>query len=266
MNIALQNLIKSLLARAGVYPTRLTDAARLRALVESLAPQATQLPLIRLGPAGDGGYLLPDDLDGLEACFSPGVSRISLFEKDCADRGLPVFLADLSVAKPKQDHPLFRFTRKHLGASSGAGRMTFDEWVEASLPGATGDLLLQMDIEGSEYETLLAASPALLRRLRILVIEFHHLEKLQSEPFFNLASRTFEKILASHCCVHLHPNNFCAQERRFGLEIPRVMEMTFLRRDRATDLRPATTFPHPLDVDNSPERPPLPLPACWYRR
>jgi len=264
MKQRLLHLLKTLLAAFGVYPTRLTEPAKLRNLVRALAPSTTDRELIRLGPVGDGGYLLPNDLEGIEACFSPGVSRVSLFEKDCADRGMRVFLADNSVKRPRQEHELFLFTRKHIGAVDNQDFMTLDTWAEQSLPGSSGDLLLQMDIEGAEYEALLSMSPALLRRMRILVIEFHNLEKLWSESFFALASRAFEKVLATHSCVHLHPNNFCATEKRAGLEIPRVLEMTFLRHDRVQNPRPSTTFPHPLDADNNPEEKPRALPSCWY--
>lgn len=45
---------------------------------KTLVPDSKDL--IRLGPNGDGGYLVPDDLTGIEACFSPGVCATSEFE------------------------------------------------------------------------------------------------------------------------------------------------------------------------------------------
>ncbi|PWT78845.1 MAG: hypothetical protein C5B58_14625 [Acidobacteria bacterium] len=259
-----QALLKAILAQAGVYPTRLTEAYRLKALIRELAPWNTGKNLIRLGRMGDGGYLIPDDLDGIEACFSPGVSNIVEFERACADRGMRVFLADNSVQNLPLDHDLFVFTRKHVGAITGDNVITLDEWVGASLPDSSTELMLQMDIEGCEYETLLSVSTPTLRRMRILVVEFHNLEKLWSKPFYCIASRAFEKVLQTHRCVHLHPNNSEGSEVRAGLEIPRVMEMTFLRHDRLTNPSPTRVFPHELDCDNDPEQPPLPLPRCWY--
>ena len=41
-----------------------------------LKPKASKTPLIRIGGDGDGSYLVPDDLEGITACFSPGVNRI----------------------------------------------------------------------------------------------------------------------------------------------------------------------------------------------
>ena len=97
----LKSAIIELLGPWGVFPTDATDKRRIQALLAKLHPLTTAAPLLRLGPVGDGGYLLPDDLAGIEACFSPGVGLISGFEKDCADRGLSVYLADASVEHPQ---------------------------------------------------------------------------------------------------------------------------------------------------------------------
>ncbi|MFN0125164.1 MAG: FkbM family methyltransferase [Verrucomicrobiales bacterium] len=247
------------------FPTGLTDGGDLRRLLRSLRPRQPSQDLIRLGPADDGGYLVPDDLAGIDACFSPGVSSVSGFEKDCADRGMPVFLADRSVEGPAESHPRFHFTKKFVGATTNEAFMTLDDWVNTSMPGSQSDLLLQMDIEGFEYEVILAASDALMRRFRIIVAEFHQIDQLWSRPIFRLAGRAIEKLLQTHACVHIHPNNCCGSLRQRGLDIPRVMEFTFVRHDRlARDPGYRTVFPHPLDCDNT-SNPPLPLPECWYR-
>ncbi len=221
--------------------------------------------LIRLGPRGDGGYLVPDDLAGIEACFSPGVSLVSGFEKDCADRGIKVFLADRSVEKPAESHRLFHFTRKHVGVTTSDDFMTVDDWVASSLPGSRADLILQIDIEGYEYEVFLGMSDGLMGRFRVIVAEFHQLDRLLSRPFFQLASRAFEKVLQTHTCIHIHPNNCCVPLRKRGLVIPPLAEFTFLRNDRMCNPSYANVFPHPLDVDST-DNPHFPLPKCWYSK
>jgi hypothetical protein len=62
--------------------TAISDTApigTLRDLLTRVRPVKTNFDLIRLGSKNDGGYLVPDDLDGIVACFSPGVSRIANF-------------------------------------------------------------------------------------------------------------------------------------------------------------------------------------------
>ncbi len=242
-----------------------TPAGALGDLIRSLHPIDTGPSLIRLGPDGDGGYLLPDDLEGIGHGFSPGVSTESRFEADLADRGMRMYLADFSVAAPAQPHPNFEFDRKFVGALSNETFMTLDEWHENKLHGYEGDLILQMDIEGVEYEALMSASPSLLAQFRIMIIEFHNLQALFNRTFFTLASSVFEKLLYSHSVVHIHPNNCCGSVKGSGLEIPRVAEFTFHRKDRFESGIYRSRFPHPLDRDNMRKRT-LPLPECWYRQ
>ena len=224
----------------------------------------TDKGLIRLGPNGDGGYLVPDDLDGIEACFSPGVGDLVGFERDCLARGMRVFMADGSVDSPVVDDPAYSFLRKYIGALNSPDRVTLDSWVGSVLPGSQSDLLLQIDIEGSEYETFLNLSDGLLRRFRIIAGEFHLIDQLWNRPYFSLVSKAFEKILQAHSCVHIHPNNCIGPVERDGLTIPPVMEFTFLRNDRLQREDYASRFPHAADFDNT-AGPSLPLPACWYR-
>jgi hypothetical protein len=252
------------LSAAKSYPTALTSPADLRALINKLHPRVPSAGLIRLGPQGDGGYLVPDDLAGIEACFSPGVSDNSGFEKSCADRGMHVYLADYSVDGPAVTSDRFTFTKKYLGAAASDQFMTMDGWVESAMPGSKSDLLLQIDIEGYEYEVLLSTSHQLMQRFRIIVGEFHLMDHFWSHPFFRVTSAAFNKILQTHTCVHVHPNNCCGSIVKGGLDIPRGMEFTFLRNDRSISPAFATTFPHPLDSENTP-KPPLVLPKCWYR-
>lgn len=264
MNEFLKEQMLNLLVAMNIRSDMLISVYELQSLLDKLRPVSCDKELIRLGSRRDGGYLVPDDLAGIKACFSPGVGCSSTFEKDCADRGMKVFLADGFVDQPRQSHELFVFIKKYIGAQSNDHYITIDDWVKLSLPDSQDDLLLQMDIEGSEYDVLLAASDDLLKRFRIIVIEFHFLDKLRIKSFFQLASHAFEKILQSHACVHNHPNNFADSIKYRGIEIPKVIELTFLRHDRVSNPSFARIFPHPLDADNSRKKPSLPLPECWY--
>lgn len=258
----LTSLVHTCLGAMSFFPSRCTPSQELREFMQRLHPIVSPRPLLRCGPPGDGGYLVPDDWQGITACFSPGVSTESGFERECADRGLRVFLADGSVSGPATTHPKFSFSRMYVGAVTNATYMTMDEWVEAADCG-DGDLLLQMDIEGAEYETLLAMSMGLQTRFRIIVVEFHNLHWLFSHPYFLLASRVFDKLLTTHSSVHIHPNNVRPPVCVRGLSIPPLMEFTFLRNDRIGPRRFASQFPHLLDAANTTGEPHS-LPRCWY--
>lgn len=262
----LLNPLRSLyhLGTGHAFQTPATSKDRMQELLHTLRPVEAPMGLRRLGQQTDGGYLVPDDLETLRGCYSPGVSASSDFEVECAELGMDVYLADRTVDGPASHHQRFHFTKKHLGAYNNAFSMTFDHWVDATRPNQEDDLMLQMDIEGCEYEVILNMSHRHIKQMRIMVIEFHHLDQLWCEPFFNIAKEVFAKILDTHKCVHIHPNNFVPCTSRQGIEIPPLMEFTFLRQDRLQgDEIQCSRYPHPLDKDNT-SKPSIILPSCWH--
>lgn len=259
-----QNMVRQALLNGGLHVSSTTQEGHLADFFASIKPVATNHPLVRIGGAADGGYLVPDDLAGIGACFSPGVADSSNFELDMASRGIPCFMADFSVDGPAAEHPLFRFDKKFLGPVDAGVHMRLATWVEKYVPG-NSDLLLQMDIEGAEYGVIMDTPIEVLRRFRILAIEFHRLHALCDKFGFDLINLSFLKLLQDFEVVHLHPNN-CAEPVHLGpYAIPPVLEITLLRRDRISRRSPASMFPHPLDCSSYATRGDYVLPECWFR-
>lgn len=258
--------IKSLaLYQNGVYVENATSVPRLQQLAQALRPVQTRFPLIRIGSPHDGGYLVPDDLEGIAACFSPGVEVNSSFELDLLQKtGIGSHLADYSVDGPPANFQPKSFVKKFLGPNNNRVHTTLETWMksQAEFP-LTSDFLLQMDIEGGEYLTLLATPQEWLRRFRIIVLEIHYVECWAHPLFFNTVEAMFEKLLVDFHVVHNHPNNHGALLDLNGFHAPQFFEMTFLRRDRAAAAGYCTTFPHPLDRACYHMREELVLPQHW---
>lgn len=248
----------------GFNLTSQTYPADILGLIRRLRPQDCGKELIRIGGPADGGYLVPDDLDGIEYCFSPGVNTISDFENQLADQGIKSFLADYSIEAPPILRPEFTFDKKYLGSTNNDRFFTLQSWKDKYLKGYNGDLILQMDIEGAEYEVILNVPDDLLSQFRILVIEFHSLQMIFDPLAFGLLSSCFRKLLESFCVVHIHPNNAGDMVKRGNIEVPTTMEFTFLNRRRVTRQTPVETFPNELDAPNSPHGKDMRLPQCWY--
>ena len=138
MRALLRSFLEHALLVVGAFPTGATTREEIESLLRKLFPKSCARGFLRLGPEGDGGYLVPNDLMGIEACFSPGVGGESGFERECAEMGMRVFLADGSVDQPSETHELFSFTNKFVGVTSNEDFMTMNEWVTSSLPGSTG--------------------------------------------------------------------------------------------------------------------------------
>ncbi len=240
----------------------LTTHEALAAFFESFRVVDPGIPMIRLGGDGDGGYLLPDDLEGVRCCLSPGVSTVATFESELVGRGIACQLVDASVPAAPIDHPLVTFRPLFLGGRDGDGWLTLERWV-SELDPEDNELLLQMDIEGHEWAALLATPRAAMSRFRVIVIELHELQLLATTLGYSIITSVFGRLLEDFELVHVHANNNMAPVPFRGFRIHPVVETTWLRRDRVLSATPVEALLHSLDRTCRPESPEIPLDPHW---
>lgn len=241
----------------GVLVRGAVDSDSLRCLLQRLCPKRCDADLVRLGPPKDGGYLVPNLLDGIVACFSPGVSTYSYFEEELLDRfNIGSHQADYSVEGPPESFRPLSFTKKFLGAHCDDRFMTLESWVKACWESGLGkDFILQMDIEGGEYDAVLSSPDALLQRFRVIVMELHYLEDWGFRSFFNIANALVSKLEQHFVIVHAHPNNNSGVCEVNLVRFPRVVELTLLRKDYFRGSSEDILLPHSLDFPCSTDLP-----------
>jgi hypothetical protein len=240
---------------------------QIKELIKALRPVKTKFNLIRIGGKNDGGYLIPNDLKGIVACFSPGVADTASFEVDLCKRGIGSHLADGSVdGAPKGFSPL-SFTKKYIDGYNDETNITLFSWVLGTNAYQFGeDLILQMDIEGGEYASIIAAPACILKKFRVICIEIHDVHHWFNNPIaWGVAQTFFAKLTEDFHVVHNHPNNNCQFIQIEDVLMPTVFELTLLRKDRAEPTGYCDQFPHPLDQPNVLDKPDRPLPEGWYK-
>ena len=237
--------------RAGFTWRKSASARKVSDFLELFVPEVIDQPLIRLGSKHDGGYLIPDDLDGIGYAISPGVGPVVDFDEDLAKRGIDVIMLDASVKGPPIKNDRFTFKPLFLDSFVSDTTTTIDAEV-AQLP-KDKDLLLEMDIEGAEWKVIHSMSREAQERFRIMAIEFHPLTEAAHKwrlPDFVSGIR---KLLTTHRIVHVHLNNASAGIRLGGHRVADAIEVTFHRRDRsAAHPGEQVVLPHPLDTPNLP--------------
>lgn len=224
--------------------------------------------LIRVGGTSDGGYLVPNDLQGVKHCFSPGVDVKADFENKLAEKyGIRSFMADASVSEPPLDNEFFDFDRKFLGSRNDDTFITLSSWIDQKVGADDRDMLLQMDIEGAEYEVFVETPMEVLTRFRMMILEFHDLERLFDRKMLPLLSAVFAKLARDFSIAHVHPNNCRGVVSRGGVAVPRVIEVSFIRNDRIAGVASdqPISLPHPLDEMCCPDRKDVVMPAEWWR-
>lgn len=233
--------------------SRITPKEEIWEFLEKFRPIDNGFSLIRVGGGGDGGYLVPDDLDKIQVCFSAGCDLNWSFEKNLGDTyNIHSHIIDSADKKPLDLGPLQTFTSSWLGISSIGSVVSFQDWISES--GVTNDdnLLLQMDIEGFEWECINGIDQNLLNQFAIVVIEFHGIQNcLNYKLFSELHSPVISKLLDCFDLVHFHPNNCCGSANFKGdIKFPNVFEVTFHRKDRAKGYFGYRKIPNNLDRKN----------------
>lgn len=258
--------LRQVLENKNHFLDRLSDSREVLKLIELLKPKSSAVELIRIGGDGDGGYLVPDDLAGIDACFSPGVSTVATFDEMIAEKyHIPCYLADYSVNAPPTYNPLFDFEKKFIGSVSDEKYIRLEDWINLKeKKNKWKDLILQMDIEGGEFDVLIDTPAAILRRFRIIVVELHDLDLAFSRSVLPLYLSIFTKLTKDHQVIHVHPNNNSECIIINDISIPKLIELTLIRKDRFIPIKKQFKLPHPLDMQNTSEKPGITLSDQWW--
>lgn len=240
-----------------------TSRADLQKLLELFKVYDTNHELIRLGSSGDGGYLIPNDLIGIVANICLGVASDSNFESDLSGLNIKSIMADGSILSPAIDNVDFEFYPVFIGPKISTNYMALEDFISEKSP-TDGDLMLSMDIEGDENFVIIETTRKTLSRFRIITIEFHNLDLLCFKYYYKQFYAVIRKILDDFEMVHIHPNTYGPTINYMKIDIPPVLEITFLRKDRITFKNAIKSLPHKLDEKNAAWMPEINLMKEWY--
>jgi hypothetical protein len=259
--------------RKGLILGTAVDANRLSSLINKLKPIKTQHELMRVGPGQEGGYLIPDDISGLTACFSASSSIDSsvAFELDLLESfGINSHIANYSMEEPPGYFKPLTFMPKFLGVTNNNSDITLDSWLKKTMlvteyENYDQHLLLKLDINCNEYGTILSASDKVLKRFRIIVLKLNDVDQWAHPSFFGIAEHFTKKILQHFNVVHIHPDNSKTTVNVNGVDLPEKLEITLLAKRRCTGVGYVTSFPDELDKPCNPDMPEIVLSEQWYK-
>ena len=255
----------------GIIICKVTPTTKIEKFIKRFRENYVSVDLIRIGGDADGGYLIPDIFNRIAYCLSPGVADTADFEAELSRRyDIKSFMIDGSVASAPFANANFHFTKKFLGHRTNGDFITLSDWMKSILDAGGGDnheMILQMDIEGGEYDVLTFESTATLSRFSAMIIEFHFLERFFEPNSLYMISILFEKLYRYFSICHVHPNNNCGITSLNGIDMPNVIEVTFLRHDLVDQFKSASalSLPHPLDRKNVSHKPDIGMPKIWWK-
>jgi hypothetical protein len=229
-------------------------ARRLRAqILAELQPVALKnCTLKRFGSANDGGYLMCENLiEPLDAAYSYGVGPNDDWACDVSRRyHVPVHQYDcFDPARPTCDGGRFVFHDECVGDRSGYRGSHFFETLENQIRknGDTGRrLIIKMDIEGAEWDSLLAAADELLASIPQITMEMHGFDDPKIVEVLRKLKRNFYP-------VNLHFNNWSCTSK--AAPLPAWAYQVHWVNKRIGVVDPAAPFPAPMSPLNAPDSP-----------
>lgn len=256
-------------------------------MIEELIIYRTRIPKVRLGGPFDGGYAVNlESLCKSSALFTYGVNNDISFEIDyvkatgkkafCFDhtckpvhipfgfeKNITHFLEGISGEKQEKTDTFFAHYDKYFE--------NYDKYFEKHLDHNgncfNNKVLLKIDIEGNEYETLSKMDMEKLSEIAAgLIIEFHFLGSLEHRViFFDLLTRINKYFYLTHLHGNNYDVNFDFFEKRFASDInewyiekfsiPGVLELSFLNKEMTSYIeRDTREYPlqETLDAPNTP--------------
>jgi hypothetical protein len=225
--------------------------AQLVALLALLRPmRAHGHRKIRVGSNRDGGYVMLDDFEKIDVALSLGIGPDVSWDRAIAERGIPVWQYDHTIAATPSQHPLFHFEPKRIVNQAASKRdLAFSDLLRQHGP---KPFILKIDIESDEWEILAQLPPGLLANCRQIVIELHEFLSIADQAWRDRARQALLVLAKDFAVVHVHGNNLSKHIISGGLDLPDSLEVTFAHR-RYYRLEPTQeTFPGPADRKNSP--------------
>ena len=208
--------------------------------------------LKRFGSANDGGYLMCENLiDPLDAAYSYGVGpndewacemsrryHVSVHQYDCFD-----------PARPTCTGGTFSFHDECVGDRTGYKDARFFDTMENQIKrnGDTGrHLIIKMDIEGAEWDSLLAAPDELLATIPQITMEMHGVDDPKILEVLRKLKRNFY-------VVNLHFNNWACTPKAAPLPA-RAYQVHWVNK-RVGVPNPTAPVPAPSSPLNAPDSP-----------
>lgn len=233
-------------------------SARIFRCLQHLKCFDVDIPKVRIGQRGDGGYIMADHRLHAD-CVAFGVGGDVSFERDIAERGGRVFLHDHTVPGLPDHHERFTFNKLGIcGAISEIPSLAPLSHHLAQLDGQSG-LTLKIDVEGYEWEVFASQRQDTLERFDQIVVEVHWLERLIDPTFEAKVTASLANLNRQFTLFHVHANNCADLHLVEGFTVASVLELSYVRSSLVRRGPSTQVYPTGLDYRNHPERPDLPL-------
>ena len=162
---------------------------------------------IFFGSKKDGGYVLLDDFNGISKAYSFGIDKMVDFDYALSEKNIDVYMYDHTIRSlPSKYANYSKFHWNKIGITE----VGYDKNNLKSLKTLIKEnghlkeknMILKLDVEYSEWKSLLNLPSSVLKQFKYIVLEYHFFHQ-ETELYF----KVLKKISQTHQVFYLHCNN-----------------------------------------------------------
>ena len=156
---------------------------------------------ILIGEKRDGCYVLLDDFKDIKIAYSFGISRKIQFDKNLADRGIDVYMYDHTINSLPYNNSKFHWKKIGISGKNQTNKKlkNLEELIIENGHSLENNMILKIDVEHSEWNSLKDISNNILNKFKYIAIEFHFINKNEAKLYYEV----LKKIQKSHQAFYL---------------------------------------------------------------
>ena len=163
---------------------------------------------ILLGEKSDGCYVLLDDFEKIKYVYSFGISNKIQFDDALAKKGIYVYMYDHTINSLPYNNSKFHWSK--IGICGNNNRIrnlkTLEDLLKENRHISEKNMILKIDVEGGEWNSLNELNEDILRQFKYILIEYHFFRPSKEELYYNVIKKIHKSHQAFYCRCHGRSN------------------------------------------------------------
>ena len=159
---------------------------------------------ILVGEKKDGCYVLLDDFENIKIAYSFGLADKIQFDSELANRGIDVFMYDHTINSLSYNHNKFHWSKIGIcGKDEKRGNLkTLEELMKENGHISEKNMILKMDVEGAEWNSLNELNEDILKQFKYIAIEYHFTEPSKEDFYYSVLKKIHKTHQVFYCRCH----------------------------------------------------------------
>lgn len=222
---------------------------------------------VRVGNAGDGGYVMVNHIADTRIAYSIGIADDVSWDKSFLEyaANAEIYQYDHTIDRLPEENPQFHWKPIGVcgeGCVHDSTLQSLSSLIKSNGHSNESNMILKMDIEGMEYDVLATTSKETLSQFSQIVLELHHLTDMKWK---NKICSALQQLNETHQLIYVHANNYLPYVIAGGQVLPELLECTYVNRSLYEFMDETRYFPTELDFVNYSRHPEIFL-GNWGKR